>query len=146
MNYLNIPLFNVMKTQMGYLSARQSALAQNVANADTPGYKAIDIAKPDFARMLAGTATPRSSKSGGGLPMSASQPGHVQPHMQAAGAFQPIKRSSTYELSPSGNNVSIEEEMSMIAENQAEYTKTLNLYRKTVDMFKTAIGRPGGSA
>ena len=143
MNFLEIPLFGVMKTKMGYLSARQAQLAQNIANADTPGYKATDVASPDFKRTLSAQQLHRSA-SQGGLSMQTTNAKHMSPKMGNAGNFVIIKRDSTYELNPTGNNVSIEEEMSMVAENQAEYTKTLNLYRKTVDMFKTAIGRPGG--
>ncbi len=54
------------------------------------------------------------------------------------------KRKNTYETSPTGNNVVIEEEMAKIAENQAEYQKVVSLYGKTISMFKNALGSNGG--
>lgn len=137
MDFASIPLFSVMKSKLGYMSERQSVLAQNIANADTPNYKAKDVKAPDFKSMVSASSgnqqvqiakTNANHLSGTAMP---SVGGHI------------ITRDSTYELSPSGNNVSIEEEMSKIAENQSEYTKVLNLYRKSVDMFKTAIGKTG---
>jgi flagellar basal body rod protein FlgB len=41
--------------------------------------------------------------------------------------------------------VSIEEEVQKMSFNQADYQQTTLMYRKTVDMFKTAIGRTGGA-
>ncbi|MFO0389254.1 MAG: flagellar basal body rod protein FlgB [Alphaproteobacteria bacterium] len=139
MNYSDISLLNVMKSKLGYLSARQSAIAQNVANADTPDYRARDIAEPDFKKMamLAGSSSAQK------LPMHTTNANHMIVAGHVA-AFEATERKNTYELNPDGNNVTIEEEMMKAAENQAEYTKVLNLYRKTVDMFKIAIGRPGG--
>ncbi len=136
MNFTDIPLFNVMKSKLGYLSERQSVLAQNIANADTPDYQAKDVKIPSFKKALSNSTQQlhlrsTNEKHFGGSNMSSSS-SHV------------IRRDSTYERSPTGNNVVIEEEMSKIAENQAEYQKVLNLYRKSVDMFKTAIGKTNG--
>ena len=55
-----------------------------------------------------------------------------------------IERKLTDELNPNGNNVAIEEEMSKVAANQGEYAMALNLYSKTIAMFKTAIGNSSG--
>jgi flagellar basal-body rod protein FlgB len=136
MNYDNITLFNLMKSKMGYMSQRQGVLAQNIANADTPGYQAMDVKAPDFKKILA--------RSSGQLQMATTDGKHFTGTRVSASATRIIHRDSTYERNPNGNNVAIEEEMSKIAENQAEYQKVLNLYRKSVDMFKTAIGKTNG--
>lgn len=134
MDFAGIPLFSVMKAKMGYMSERQGVLAQNVANADTPGYQAMDVKTPDFETMLGSHSS--------GLAMQVTSGKHITSGAKSSARYDIAKRASTYEVNPTGNNVSIEEEMSKIAENQAEYQKTLNLYRKTVEMFKTAIGKP----
>lgn len=136
MNFENIPLFSVMKSKMGYMSERQSVLAQNIANADTPGYQALDVEAPNFKKSLM-----HSSQQ---LQMRATDSKHFSGAKTSASATRIIHRDSTYERNPSGNNVAIEEEMSKVAANQAEYQKVLNLYRKSVDMFKTAIGKTNG--
>lgn len=136
MNFESMPLFNAIKTKMGYLSERQGVLAQNIANADTPDYQAKDVKTPDFKHTL--------SQSSHQLAMKTTNSKHLTGHILSSKNLHVINRDSTYERSPNGNNVSIEEEMSKVAENQAEYQKMLNLYRKSVDMFKTAIGKTNG--
>lgn len=136
MDFNGIPLFAAMKAKLSYHSERQNVLAQNIANADTPDYRARDLAAPDFKRMV-GAASHK-------LPLTVTNPQHVSLSSGAAAGFETIKRKSTYEQSPVGNNVAVEEEMMRIAENQSEYQKTLNLYRKTVTMFRTALGTGQG--
>jgi flagellar basal-body rod protein FlgB len=142
MDFNGIPLFSVMKSKLGYSSARQSVLAQNVANADTPGYSAKDVKAPDFKNL----AQSMQSGTSQNLAMQVTSAGHITGKSSGAMTMKTENRASTYEHNPNGNNVVIEEEMMRISENQAEYQKVLSLYRKTVDMFKIAIGRPGAGA
>jgi len=130
MDYASLPLFGLMKAKLNYASERQGVLAQNIANADTPGYRAQDVKAPDFGNVLAQQQ---------GLQLTKTKPGHISPP-QMGGSSAIINRESTYEQSPTGNNIVIEEEMQRVAQNQSEYQKTLNLYRKTIMMFKTALG------
>jgi flagellar basal-body rod protein FlgB len=130
-----------MKTKLETLSERQTLLAQNIANADTPGYKAKDVVEPDFKKMV----TDASKNSAQKLPMAITNPSHISAHPSAA-TLKVVNTRTTNELSPNGNNVVIEEEMSKIAANQAEYQKVLNLYSKAVSMFRTAIGNPNTGA
>ncbi len=139
MDFAALPLFNILKAKLNYASERQSVLAQNVANADTPGYKAKDVQMPDFAKMMGGMG----GQSAQNLPMARTSAGHIAP-MSSTGSMKLINRKMTDELNPNGNNVVIEEEMSKIAKNQGDYTTALNLYSKTISMFKTAIGSASG--
>ena len=54
MDITKLPLFETMRERMAFLSARQTVLAENVANANTPGYRARDVEAPDFAAIAAG--------------------------------------------------------------------------------------------
>lgn len=139
MDYSNLTLFSLMKAKMDVLSARQSVLAENIANADTPGYKTKDVIEPDFNALLRKSTTGTSPK----LQVTTTSPNHIAPHSSAS-HFAVVNSSKTAETSPNGNNVSIEEEMSKVAANQAEYQKTINLYTKAMSMFKTALGNAGG--
>ena len=60
-------------------------------------------------------------------------------------AYEVTKRAGTDEQNPNGNNVTVEDEMSKVAQNQADYQKVLNLYSKAIGMFKTAIGSTSGA-
>ncbi|MEZ5692121.1 MAG: flagellar basal body rod protein FlgB [Rickettsiales bacterium] len=136
MSFTSVPIFDAMKAKLGYLSARQGVLAQNVANADTPDYKAKDLRTPDFRRTL--------SKELAHVPMETTNKKHLTGSSSGHSKFRIVNRESTYELNPTGNNVSIEEEMSKVASNYMEYQKTINLYRKSVELFKIAIGKSNG--
>lgn len=136
MDFGSIPLFGVMRSKMAYMSQRQIILAQNIANADTPGYQARDVQTPNFKKMVAGAS--------GKLQMKTTNEKHFLGLSGGTNNGRIIKRDSTYELNPNGNNVVIEEEMAKVAENQSEYQKVLSVYRKSVDMFKTAIGKTSG--
>jgi flagellar basal-body rod protein FlgB len=140
MDFSSIPLFSVMKEKLGYLSERQAVLAQNIANADTPGYKAMDVVEPDFARLVKGQSVGQSLK------MTITSPGHIGHGVGAIGEFATEKRKGTDELNPNGNNVSIEEEMAKAGLNQAEYQKVVGMYGKWITMFKVAIGNPNSGS
>jgi flagellar basal-body rod protein FlgB len=132
MDYSNLPLIQAMRAKLTYTSARAGVLAQNIANADTPNYRARDVKQPDFKSVVAAQH---------GLQMTATSPKHIMPKV-GGGSYNAYERDSTYELSPTGNNVVVEEEMQRVAQNQGEYQRTLNLYRKTLMMFKTVLGNP----
>ena len=133
MDFSSLPLVSLMKAKLNYASERQAVLAQNIANADTPDYRAQDIEKPDFKRMLQKSSGPK-------LEVSATDPKHISHGKSSVGHYKVVNRRDTYEQSPVGNNVAPEEEMMRVAENQAEYQKVLHMYRKTVTLFKTALG------
>ena len=139
MDYSNLTVFNLMKTKLDYMSERQSVLAQNVANADTPGYRARDVAAPDFAEMARKNSQPISRN----LTLTRTSEKHIAPE-KAQTHFTIEKSKLTDELNPNGNNVVIEEEMMKVGQTQAEYQKVLNLYSKTVSLFKLALGRSNG--
>ncbi|NBX04350.1 MAG: flagellar basal body rod protein FlgB [Alphaproteobacteria bacterium] len=141
MDITNLALFQVMKAKMGYLSQRQAILAQNVANADTPGYRARDVEAPDFKKL----AMSYGGSGSNNLAMARTSRGHIVAPLMSTGQFADIKRRNTDELNPNDNNVSTEEEMAKIAENQAEYNKVTSLYSKTIALLTTAVGRPSGS-
>jgi len=127
-----------MKTKMNYALEQQAVLAQNIANADTPGYKARDVTPPDFKSLLGSGGKGSAHK----LQMTTTSPMHMGMGVGANTEFKVHARATTDELKPNGNNVSIEEEMPKVAMNQADYQKVMGMYGKMVTMFKTAIGSP----
>jgi flagellar basal-body rod protein FlgB len=112
-----------------HASTRQSAIAQNVANADTPGYRAIDAG--DFAQTFRAT-------SAAGLRQT--RAGHVGLDM-APPAVSFSARSGAGHLSPNGNSVSLETEMVKAAEVRREHDMALAIYRKSLDILRASLGR-----
>lgn len=131
MDFSNIKIFSMMKTKMAHLSERQDVLAQNIANADTPGYKPKDLKELDFKRMVDVEANR--------LQLRATSASHQQPREKSQD-FRTETQRNTYNTTPMKNSVVIEEQMMKVAETKLQYDMTTNLYRKMSDMFKTAIG------
>ena len=88
----DIPLFGMLKSRLGYLSDRQKLIAQNVANADTPGYQPRDLKAYSFQASL------MNQSAGAGAPYRGGRvvpPGGVQ--MMATSASHNLKGSAFLE-------------------------------------------------
>jgi flagellar basal-body rod protein FlgB len=131
MDLTKIPLFETMRERMSFLSARQSVLAENVANANTPGYKARDVEEPDFAAMTEGS-------SGAGA-MTVTNPMHISSSGTPAGNFK-SKIMSDSESTPNGNSVVLEDQMMKVSSTQMDYATVTQLYRKALSMIRLAAG------
>lgn len=129
-----LPLFGVISRRMEWLTDRQRVLAQNVANVDTPGYQARDLAPMDFRRAL---------KSAARMALQASDPRHLVPVRGANGGAKE-QPSAASEVTLSGNTVSVDQEMRKVAETAIDYQLVTNLYRRHLGMLRSVIGRSGG--
>ena len=138
MEVSNIPLLSMLKGRMTWLNQRQDVLSQNVANADTPGYVARDLKPVDFAQALRNTASPTASAG----TLAIDNPNHIALASQNTGGFANIDTPDV-ESTPSGNTVSVEQEMIKVADTQAQFQAATNLYAKAIAMMKTAIGKSG---
>lgn len=106
--------------------ARMAVIAENVANADTPGYKAKDV--PAFAEVYE-TA---------GQEMRATRPGHLT---AASPAEMPVPDIVRGHESPNGNSVSLEAEMVKSVEARQTHEMALAIYRATSDVVRASLGR-----
>jgi flagellar basal-body rod protein FlgB len=131
-----IPLFAALSKRMSWLTARQTVLAENVANANTPGYAAKDLKELDF-KSLIGNGGP----SGSPLQLAADQPGHFAP--TAANTPAPIVKVVD-DQSIDGNGVSLESQMMKVSTNAADYSLITTLYKQNISMIKTVLGGGGG--
>lgn len=97
-------------------SYRQQLIASNIANADTPNYKAVDI---DFERELKRV----SKKQPGTITLAATNPGHMQ-----AATGNPYNAKVMYrnitQPNIDGNTVNMDEERAKFAENALRYEFT----------------------
>lgn len=96
----SIRLFDLATKQADWLSIRQSTVANNVANANTPGYRAKDV-KPFSQILNSGTSA---------ITMSRTNPRHIESYSDM-GVQEIVDGDETQEITHSGNNVSIEDEM-----------------------------------
>jgi flagellar basal-body rod protein FlgB len=129
-------LFDILARKMDWLGQRQKVLAQNVANADTPGYAPQDLKEGPFERMVRGR-------------MAVVQPRrtdvqHMTPASTAGdGAHREFEPRERYETAPSGNAVVLEEQLVKVQQTQIDYQTMTSLYSKHLRMFSLALGRNG---
>ncbi len=122
-------VMEIAAARAAHAALRQSAIAGNVANADTPGYRARD---------LAGFESIWRDTSGGELRHT--RRGHL------GGADAPVlgqvtTRSQPGSLSPNGNDVSLETEMVAAATVKKDHDLALAVYRTSLDILRASLGR-----
>lgn len=127
--------------EMKHLAERQRVVAQNIANSETPGFKAQEVAAPDFSALLA-------QQGSAGRAAVARPQVEITGAMAALGARRPRGGSTTLdhdvtETKPDGNNVTLEDQLLKMGQIQADFAAMTNLYRKQQALLKTAIGRSG---
>jgi len=132
MTITDTPLFSMLKTRMQWHEARQKVLAENVANADMPGFKPRDLRELAFGKALEAAAAPVS--------LAVTDPSHIAGGAsQASGADQ--RNARRFETTPSGNAVNLEDEMLKVAQNQSDFQLATSLYQRSVSLLKLAVGK-----
>jgi flagellar basal-body rod protein FlgB len=131
-------IFSAIERRMQNLSQRQQVIAQNIANSETPGYKARETSEPSFAGLL---------REASGVSVTRPQV-ELTGAMKNLGAVQPISSGvvldkAATETKPDGNNVTLEEQMLKMGKVQADFSAMTNIYRKQLLMLKTALGKGG---
>ena len=136
------PVVQGVAQAMRHLSERQRIVAQNVANSDTPGYRARDVKAPDFSRLVEATGV------GTGAPRVIRPQVNLTSGMSALGASTPsggaIFDDNTSETKPDGNNVTLEDQLLRMGQIQADFTALSGIYRKQMGLLRSALGRGGG--
>lgn len=133
-----------MTQAMRHLSDRQRVIAQNIANSETPGYRARDVEAPDFSGLVEAT-----SGAAAGTPRVARPSVQLTSGMSAMGASAPsggrvVLDRDISETKPDGNNVTLEDQLLRMGQIQADFTALTGLYRKHQGLLRTALGRGGG--
>ena len=133
MGIMNMPVFTALTDKMRWHQARQGLLAENVANAETPGYRGRDLAQYDFADRASGFSSAT-------VTTSATQPMHFSVSSSEGAAFG-AHHMANFEITPEGNGVTLEDEMMKVSTNMMDYQAATSLYQKSIKILKTAMGR-----
>ena len=119
-------LFDLASQRARWLGLRQGAVATNVANASTPGFKALDV-RP-FEDVMART----------GLDMSKTQAGHMRIEgSETRGKV--IQQRGSWETSLSGNSINLEEQILRAGEVSRNFTLNTNLVRTFHRMMLASV-------
>lgn len=129
-----INILQLSGERMRYLGQRQGLINQNIANADTPGYRARDLAPFSSANpLLGGTgAAP--------LPLAATAPGHLGFGVSGTLGARVDASARNYDEKPDANNVSVEEQLVRANDVANGYDLAATAYRKTMSLLKASIG------
>ena len=123
----SLPLFDLADRRLAWIDRRQEVLAQNIANANTPNWQAKDL-KP-FADALASVAAPA---------MAQTDPAHLAGTRDTAGQSLLTPVASARE--PDGNAVSLDDQLTKVADTATAQTIATTLYKKYMSMFSLALG------
>ncbi|HLJ37279.1 MAG TPA: flagellar basal body rod protein FlgB [Steroidobacteraceae bacterium] len=111
---------------------RTSVLANNIANADTPNYKAQDL---DFRAVLAGTG----GASGAALPLATTNGAHVAGSAATPAAGHALRYRVPLAPSLDGNTVDVQLEQAALADNSVRYQAALTFLQGKFKDLMTAI-------
>jgi flagellar basal-body rod protein FlgB len=144
MDLSGIPLFSMLQNKLGYLSEREKMIAQNVANASTPGFTPSDL-KP-FAQQpgmdpkadAKTLAPPAQTDAGVSLGAAVAQRRRLQPKTYLT------EKSPDSETTLDGNQVVLEEQMIKMNESRSDYEAAVGFYQKSLTMLHMAVRKPGG--
>lgn len=129
----DLPLMSFIRDKMKWHQARQTVLASNIANADTPGYQSKDLKGLTFQQHMGNQRLPTSG-------MKVTNAKHMTASPLATAAFQD-KTTQDFEVTPSGNSVVLEDQMIKVASNQFDYQMATTVYSRSLGLLKIAIGR-----
>jgi flagellar basal-body rod protein FlgB len=107
-------------------AARHGLISENVANADTPGYRARDL--PVF-----------ELRPDDGFAARATRPGHLGRTLDRL--FEARLESDPGAMSPNGNDVSVDDQLARATQASGNHDRALAVYGKTLDLIRAALGR-----
>ncbi len=121
-------IVRIAKDAVQHATARQAEIAKNVANADTPGYRARDV--QPFEDHLQGTGAMRAKTT---------RDGHLPGLDPQERFFVTVDQNA--EPAPNGNSVSIETEILKSSEVSQSHGLAVAVYKTSLDLMRTALGR-----
>jgi flagellar basal-body rod protein FlgB len=121
-----LAVFSLASQKASWLSARQATIASNVANANTPGYRAQDVTP--FSSVLSHLQ----------LPMATTASGHIAPDA-LAGAKSRVKTTESWDVVYSGNSVNLEQEMMKASEVGGAHSLDVGITRSFHQMLINAV-------
>lgn len=117
-------LIDGLKARMQWLQARQTLVSANVANANTTGFKPLDLEPFQIEKS--------------GVALDQRDPGHIGSGVVSSAAD--AQAGLRFETKPSGNAVELNDEMAKLADIQLDYQAVTQLYSKSLALLRMAVG------
>jgi flagellar basal-body rod protein FlgB len=125
----NLTLFRMAHAMASHAGTRQAVIAQNIANADTPGYRPRDLVP--FADMITGR---------GDLVTRATRASHLDA-IDPINSPRIIDAKATGQNNPNGNGVSLEEQMLHAVDVKRQHDRALAIYKFSLGMLRSSLGQ-----
>ncbi len=134
----DISFLAALKMGMRWHQARQQVLAENIANANSVGYQAQDLAPVSFRSAVSSVSATGFQPT---ITTEMADPRHI--------AFSQGPREdgfartivAGYEVTPDGNGVTLEDQMMKLTANQLDYQAVTTLYSRGLGLIRTALKR-----
>lgn len=141
----DVPVLALLRQSMSFHADRQQVIAENVANANTPGYTPRDLDESDFHAALRSQMSGGETGGRGALRLTTTNAGHIPASGAGSGSSSlwQASESPDSETTVNGNSVVIEEQMVRAQENRMRYESAVTLYQKSIGLLRTAIRAPG---
>lgn len=110
-----------------HAAQRHQVISENVANADTPSYRARDV--ENFATLVNDGFTPRATRAG-----------HVDGGT-GAGRARVVELDLPW--TPNGNSVDLEDQVLRAVETESQHRLAMSVYGKTLEIVRLGLGRIG---
>jgi flagellar basal-body rod protein FlgB len=130
------PTIGALNTSLNLRLLNQNVVSGNIANADTPGYKAKTVEFESALRDALGV--------NGELPMQETDPRHIV-HRDTDSVDPEIYDDPNGVESLDGNTVDRASEMAKLAENQLLYDASAEMLKRKLGMLKYAVTEGGGN-
>lgn len=127
-----LTIMQMARSRLDWAARRQEVLAENVSNANTPGYAPRDTKVFDFKSALAEVSRPS---------LATTHPQHVALPGPSPVAVVTVK--TPFETSPDGNGVVLEEQLAKISDTKGAYQMATDIFRKNMTMLRISLGKGG---
>lgn len=133
----DLSVFKLLDSRLEMLGQRQKSVAENVANANTPGYVPEDVDMASFQRSLERYGTARTR----GVGLSTTDAGHI---VRTSSSSPDVRTRSTpdSEVTMDGNAVVVEEQMLKLNQVRTDFDTAISLYQKGLSMIRLAARKP----
>lgn len=118
----------MLQKDMTVRMKRSEALVSNVSNAETPGYRAVDV---NFGKELERALGQQSTA------LKITKPGHMDTKADSGRSFLVPDYSGV--TKPDGNNVDLDLQMGKLTSNAGKFSRSASIVRKKLQMLRMAI-------
>lgn len=124
----------LLNSYLELTALRHKILSENVANLNTPNYKANEVEMPKDCNALTEGNRYRN------VTLKITSNKHIQ-NLRNQSKFVIDKLKDPYEIKPNGNNVSLPQQMTKLSQNQISYDATLKAHSALNGLIPAVLGK-----